>query len=115
MYHGDIAVTNKPATEESDRDQGGWQLEKLAVVEQFCYLGSYVTRNMDMEQKSTAASVALLAASENCETGSAREKRKLRLEKKIADYNACVLSTCCRDPRCGQPKRSRSPHLRHSI
>ena len=88
--------------------------KKLAVAEEFCYLGPYVTRDMDTKQKSTAASVALLAASENCESGSPTEKRKLRLEKKITDYNACVLSTCCRDPRSGQSKRSRSPDLRHS-
>ena len=63
--------------------------KRLAVVEEFCYLGPYVTRDMDTKQKSTAASVALLAASEDCESGSPTEKRKLRLEKKITDYK-CV-------------------------
>ena len=81
-------VANQSITEEPEITLNG---KKLDVVERFCYLGSYVSRNADMEAELNNR----IGRATSC-LGQLRkrvwENRKLRLKTKITVYKACVLS-----------------------
>lgn len=65
---------------------------KLLEVDQFCYLGSIVTADVDIDTE-VSARISKAARTFGCLRDRAWSNNKLTIKTKINIYNACILST----------------------